>query len=175
MPPMRSFLIALPLFWGLLLAPSAEALPLGGISDPSSQPASAKLRGGKAIAPRSAPRAVRGVIRAANRIRRKPYLWGGGHGMWGNNWPVQDGYDCSGSVSYALWGGGLVRRTRTSGDYMSWGKRGRGNWITIWANEEHVYMTVAGLRWDTSGGRGPRWHKDRASTKGFRARHPAGF
>lgn len=169
---MRLFLI--PLFALFLLPASAQAIS-GGLLDPSLVPKEAKIRNGKAVAPKGAPREIRGVIRAANRIRRKPYLWGGGHGHEGERWPIDRGYDCSGSVSYALHGGGIVRRSRTSGGYLSWGKKGRGNWITIWTNHNHMYMTVAGLRWDTSGGKGPRWHKDKRSSRGFRARHLPGF
>lgn len=171
---MRILLIAL-IF---LAAPaSASALPFGGLQEPEPErPARATLQKGKAIAPKSAPRRVRMVIQAANRIRRKPYIWGGGHGGYSpGNWPVEKGYDCSGAVSFALARGGFLRSPLVSGSFLDWGKRGRGSWITVWTNHEHVYMIVAGLRWDTSGGKGPRWHRDSRSSKGFEPRRIRGF
>lgn len=153
----------------------AQALPIGGMTEPGSMVERAKLVRGKALPPASAPPRVRAVIRAANRIRNKPYVWGGGHGTYGDRWPIEDGYDCSGSVSYALRGGKFLRQPLVSGSLARWGKRGRGRWITVWANNEHVYMTVAGLRFDTSGGRGPKWHRDDRSSRGFRARYPRGY
>jgi len=170
---MRRFLLLLFLF--LLLPLEVQASPSGGLQDPATKRTVAQLRAGKAIAPASAPRPVREIIRAANRIRRKPYLWGGGHGHRGKRWPIDSGYDCSGSVSYALHGGGVVRRSRTSGGYLSWGRRGRGDWVTLWTNHQHVYMVVAGLRWDTSGGAGPRWQRAKGNPRGFRARHFPGL
>ena len=159
----------------LAMAPSASALPIGGMPHPGAVVERASLRGGKAIPPESAPPRVRAVIRAANRIRRKPYLWGGGHGVYGERWPVERGYDCSGAVSYALRGGRFLKQPLVSGRLASWGERGQGKWITVWANRGHVYIYVAGLRFDTAGGRGPRWHSDRRSNRGFQARHPSGY
>jgi cell wall-associated NlpC family hydrolase len=133
----------------------------------------AALVGGRAIPPLDAPAAVRKAIQAANRIRTKPYVWGGGHGRWWDN-----GYDCSGSVSYALHGAGLLGVPMVSGSLAHWGEAGPGRWITIYANAGHVYATIAGLRWDTSGnssGTGPRWHEDAASPAGFTVRHPPGY
>ena len=171
---MRVSLIAL---FFLLLPAQAEALPFGGLQEPPPElPARATLHKGKAIPPRGAPLRVQRVIAAANRIRRKPYIWGGGHGAHSpGSWPVEKGYDCSGAVSFALARGGFLSSPRVSGDFLDWGKRGRGRWITVWANDEHVYMIVAGLRWDTSGGKGPRWHQDSRSSRGFGARSPRGF
>lgn len=131
----------------------------------------ASLVRGRAIPPPGAPLAVRQVIAAANRIRHRPYLWGGGHGSW-----LSRGYDCSGAVSYALHGGGLLGVTMVSGQLASWGEAGPGRWITVYANREHVFMVVAGLRFDTRsdppGVSGPRWHRAWADPHKFTARHP---
>jgi hypothetical protein len=136
--------------------------------------ATATLAGERAVAPRSAPNAIKRVIAAANRIRTTPYIWGGGHGAWQDK-----GYDCSGSVSYALHGGKLLEAPLVSGSFMTWGEAGPGKWITIYANKEHVYMEVAGLRWDTGGDApgvtGPRWHPEPFLAKGFVVRHPVGY
>ena len=132
----------------------------------------AKLIDGKAVAPRNAPRVVKQVIAAANRIEEKPYRYGGGHGRWEDS-----GYDCSGAVSYALHGGGLLDSPMASGGFMTWGRRGVGRWITIYANEGHMYAVIAGLRWDTSmtPGDGPGWSKQMRSAAGLRVRHPRGL
>src|SRR5690606_1566270 len=105
----------------------------------------ARLVRGKAIAPASAPARVKRVINWANRIRNKPYRWGGGHGRF-----FDSGYDCSGSVSFALRGGRFVRYPMASTGYMNWKRRGKGKWITVYSNPSHAYMIVAGLRFDTS-------------------------
>ncbi len=127
---------------------------------------------GKAIAPASAPEAVKQIIAAANEIHDKPYRYGGGHGRWQDS-----GYDCSGSVSYALRGAGLLSQALNSTGFMSWGEAGAGSWVTIYANPGHAYMVVAGLRYDTSGraSRNSRWTTDIRSQKGFTARHPKGL
>jgi len=127
---------------------------------------------GLAVAPASAPPAVQAVIAAGNRIAKMPYIYGGGHGKW-----EDAGYDCSGSVSYALHGGGLLEASMPSGGFMTWGERGPGQWITIYAHGGHMYMTVAGLRFDTSGRSktGTRWQKDMRPTKGYSVVHPAGY
>jgi cell wall-associated NlpC family hydrolase len=132
----------------------------------------AKLINGKAVAPRNAPRVVKQVIAAANRIEERPYRYGGGHARWQDT-----GYDCSGSVSYALHGGGLLDSPMPSGSFMNWERAGRGKWITIYANGGHMYAVIAGLRWDTSmtPGDGPGWSKQMRSSAGFRERHPRGF
>jgi peptidoglycan hydrolase-like protein with peptidoglycan-binding domain len=129
-------------------------------------------RDGLAVAPADAPDAVKQVIAAGNEIAKKPYKYGGGHGQWNDS-----GYDCSGSVSYALHGAGLVGRARDSGDFMNWRFAGRGDWITVYAHGGHVYMMVAGLRFDTSGldEDGTRWHDTRASRSGYAVRHPRGL
>jgi cell wall-associated NlpC family hydrolase len=132
----------------------------------------AMLVDGEAVAPADAPLVVKAVIDAANQINDKPYIWGGGHGSF-----EDEGYDCSGAVSYALHGGGLLSSPLDSGGLTSWGESGGGNWITVYANYGHVYMVVAGLRFDTSmtGGNGPRWSETMRSPSGFVARHPSGF
>ncbi|MFN8217281.1 MAG: hypothetical protein U0R71_11880 [Solirubrobacterales bacterium] len=131
------------------------------------------LLAGIALAPPDAPEAVKDVINNANTIVGLPYVWGGGHGSWYAN-----GYDCSGSVSFALFGGGLIPRPLTSGELEGWGAPGPGRWITVYANAGHTFAEIAGLRWDTVGderGSGPRWHLATADTAGFVARHPPGL
>jgi peptidoglycan hydrolase CwlO-like protein len=125
----------------------------------------------QASAPASAPDAVKAVIAAANAIATTPYIWGGGHGSFESS-----GYDCSGAVSYALHGGGLLESPLDSTGLSTWGEPGPGKWITVYGNAGHAWMTVAGLAFDTSGGAGPRWHPSPvSSTEGFIARHPAGY
>ena len=131
--------------------------------------------GRTAIAPDDAPQEVKDAIAAANRITRKPYRYGGGHGKFEDS-----GYDCSGSVSYALHGGGFVSRPRDSTEFESWGRSGKGTWITVYANSGHAYVVIAGLRFDTSsagsgGDSGPRWRTRSRSSSGYVARHPSGF
>jgi cell wall-associated NlpC family hydrolase len=130
------------------------------------------LGDGTAVAPENAPDVVKRVIMAANEIAKFPYKWGGGHGAWRDN-----GYDCSGSVSFALAGAGLIDRPLTSGLFMDYGAPGRGRWITIYANPGHVFMVVGGLRFDTSGqGRaGTRWQEGVRTTAGFAVRHIPGL
>ena len=127
---------------------------------------------GTAVAPEDAPDVVKRVILAGNQIAKFPYRWGGGHGAWRDN-----GYDCSGSVSFALAGAGLLGRPLTSGDFLGYGREGPGEWITIYTNPGHIFMVVAGLRFDTSGrGRsGTRWQEAPRSTAGFSVRHVPGL
>jgi len=117
------------------------------------------------------PPQIQSAIEAGNRIRKKPYRYGGGHGSFQDK-----GYDCSGSVSYVLHGAGLLQRPLSSGPLSVWGRRGKGRWITVYANASHAYMEVAGLRFDTSGtnGKGPRWQLPKPNV-GYRARHPSGL
>lgn len=131
------------------------------------------LPSGMLVPPKSAPARVKQVIWAANKIRTKPYVWGGGHARWWDR-----GYDCSGSVSFALHGGRFLESPLPSGPMASWGLEGEGRWITVYANPGHAYAVIAGFRWDTSGdtsGTGPRWHEDLRDNVGFVARHPVGF
>ena len=126
-----------------------------------------------AVAPSDAQQQVKDAIAAANRIVGKPYRYGGGHGKWEDS-----GYDCSGSVSYALHGAGLLDQPMASGDLESWGTSGKGAWITVYANGGHAYAVIAGLRLDTSGdasGTGPRWHTDMRSGSGYVVRHWRGL
>ena len=129
--------------------------------------------GHTAEAPADAPLEVQEVIAAANEITHDPYRYGGGHGRGFND----TAFDCSGAVSHALHGADLVKRPLDSTDFERWGSRGRGKWITVYANSGHAFMIVAGLRFDTSGRgeNGPRWRPTRASTRGYRVRHPAGL
>jgi cell wall-associated NlpC family hydrolase len=151
-----------------------ETAPEEGTEEGTQEPAvrQAMMVRGRAVAPLNAPLAVRQVIAAANKIRTKPYVWGGGHGRW-----YDSGYDCSGSVSFALAGAGLLDSPLTSGLLARWGAAGPGRWITIYANGGHVFMEVAGLRFDTGGirGSGTRWQAAGRSTAGFVARHPEGL
>ncbi|MGA7397652.1 MAG: hypothetical protein WBW62_09425 [Solirubrobacterales bacterium] len=148
----------------------------GGLSMTTSDcapAAKAKLVNGKAIAPASAPARVKRAINWANRIRNKPYIYGGGHSSFKDK-----GYDCSGAVSYALRGGRFVSSPMPSTSYMNWKKRGAGKWITVYSNPSHAYIVIAGLRFDTSmtDGDGPGWSTSMRSTSGkFQARHPGKF
>jgi len=127
---------------------------------------------GRAVLPKGAPRSVALVVAAANEIATKPYKWGGGHGAWKDS-----GYDCSGSVSFALAGGRLLDSPLDSSGLTRYGAGGAGRWITIHSNPGHVFMTVAGLRFDTSGqgSAGTRWQPASRSTGGFTVRHPPGL
>lgn len=137
---------------------------------PAPVPPATLLPGGTVVPPAGAPAEVAAVIAAANRIASKPYRWGGGHVRWRDR-----GYDCSGSVSYALHGAALVDFAYDSTGFMRWGERGPGRWITIYANRGHAFMVVAGLRFDTSGAAPSRWQAAPRSLRGFRVRHPAGL
>jgi hypothetical protein len=144
------------------------------------------LPDGTAAAPADAPEAVKQAIWAANKLQDKPYKYGGGHAK------IEDtGYDCSGTVSYALIAAGLLKSPLPSGPFMSWGEPGRGQWITVYSHSGHAYMVIAGLRLDTSAyatrtarlrnvarsafERGPRWRPTSRPSRGFRARHPLGL
>lgn len=136
-----------------------------------------RLPSGLAAAPAAAPARVQRAIWAANEIVGRPYRYGGGHATFKDT-----GYDCSGTVSYALRGARLVRRPMASGAYTAWGRPGRGRWITTYANGGHMYVVIAGLRLDTSSagerrdsGEGPRWRDTTRAPGGFVARHPKGL
>jgi cell wall-associated NlpC family hydrolase len=129
------------------------------------------ISSGEAAAPFDAPQVVIQVVEAANQIARTPYRWGGGHGAWRDK-----GYDCSGSVSFALAAAGLLSQPLDSTRFMSYGNAGPGKWITIYANAGHAWMTIAGLRFDTGGLKsGTRWQASMRSTDGFVVRHPPGL
>ena len=171
---------------GLIAAPAAVAASTGGTgySDaPTAQRAQAASlptatigTDGRANAPPEAPPEVQAAIAAANKIVGKPYRYGGGHAK------VEDtGYDCSGTISYALIGAKLLKSPLDSSSFMRWGKPGKGAWITVYTNPGHAYVVIAGLRLDTSaagdpsGLKGPRWRPNLRSTRGYRVRHPKGL
>lgn len=152
---------------GVPLAPGSRAQLLGN---------------GLAAAPANAPAAVKGIIAAGNQIAGKPYVYGGGHGIPLSQ--VAPSYDCSSSVEHLLWGGGLLPTSydAASGTLESFGQPGVGRWVTLYASVDHVFMYVAGLRWDTWNAAGPGdgttgigWHPLIRSSAGFVARHPAGL
>ncbi|MGD7652186.1 MAG: NlpC/P60 family protein [Verrucomicrobiales bacterium] len=169
--------------WLLVLLPlSALVVSCGGVSQTRARkPVSyqfeygrtAMLKNGKAYAPRNAPPAVIRAIAAGNRLQGKPYKWGGGHGRLNDS-----GYDCSGAVSYVLREAGLMRGQMPSRGFFNYGKRGEGDWITVYVRDGHVFMTIAGLRLDTGGGSsrsGPRWKTNTRQGRGHVMRHPAGL
>jgi len=157
---------------------ASAACTTGGMSpaeiDVCTPTAKAKLLdNGTLVPPKSAPPRIQAVIAAANKISRKPYIYGGGHARWWDK-----GYDCSGAVSYALKGGSFLASPLPSGPMEKFGLPGEGRWITTYANPGHAYAVIAGYRWDTSGNSGetgPRWHEDLRDNVGFVARHPAGY
>ena len=163
---------------------TAEPTPTSGgatFEPPPPPPEEATLVDGRVIAPASAPTRVKRVIEAANRLVEKPYVYGGGHKPFSSR--LDRGYDCSGSVSYALYGGRFLRSPLPSGALMNWGQEGPGEWITVYASRRPRLRRVAGLRFDTSmrdrdapGPRtGPRWSKTLRKSNAFVARHPRGY
>jgi hypothetical protein len=151
--------------------PPAHVIQRG--SEPTVAGSRAMIRGGVAYAPANAPDAVKRAIWATNSLRRKPYKWGGGHGSF-----FDSGYDCSGTVSFALHYAGVLDSPMPSSDFLSYGERGRGRWITIYSREGHTFAVIAGLRLDTTGDygtEGPRWHADGRDTWGYEERHPIGL
>ena len=166
---------------------SASASGCGGAASTAGLPMTrgpraTLLPNGLAAAPAGAPAAVKGMIAAGNEIVGKPYLYGGGHALPLSQ--IAPAYDCSSSVSHLLWGGGLLPATgdETSGALESFGLPGPGRWVTIYASAAHVFMYVAGLRWDTHNAAGPSdgsagigWHPLIRSSAGFVARHPVGL
>jgi hypothetical protein len=153
---------------------NANPFPADGPTVPGTR---ARLQGGQAAAPAAAPLAVKRAIWAANQLRRKPYIFGGGHKSF-----TDRGYDCSGTVSYALGAAGLLKSPISSSEFRNFGERGRGKWITVYARNGHTYAIIAGLRLDTT----PyltahdRWQPgwqiaERVPAGGFEARHPVGL
>ena len=144
------------------------------------------LPDGTAAAPADAPEQVKQAIWAANSMQALPYSYGGGHNL---EFDVTDGADCSGTVSFALHAGGLLKAPLDSGSFMRWGYKGKGAWITVFTNPGHAYAKIAGLRLDTSVAgmsrtrgyaasvfeSGPRWRPMRRSPRGFVKRHPGYF
>lgn len=147
------------------------------ITNPETPGAVAKLQAdGTAAAPALAPDEVKKAIWAANKLIGKPYRYGGGHRRFNDT-----GYDCSGTVSFALKGGSLIETPLDSSSFMAWEEAGAGDWISVYTNPGHAFVVIAGLRLDTSasgdpsGNKGPRWRPALRSTKGFKVRHPEGF
>jgi hypothetical protein len=142
----------------------------GGTSTPGTGATTeARLQDGLAVAPTDAPNRVINAIEAANEIvKGKDYCLGGGHGDWKSKC-----YDCSGTVSYALHGGRMLDSPMPSGSFTKWGEKGKGDWITIYANSGHMYAVIAGLRLDTSmtDGKGPGWSDEMRSSRGYKKRH----
>jgi cell wall-associated NlpC family hydrolase len=132
---------------------------------------------GMATIPPDAPAKVAEIIRAGNRVARKPYVYGGGHGRLAGEIWNDSAYDCSGSISFTLAAAGMIDSPMTSGALASWGRRGPGKWVTIYANDGHTFMYVAGLRFDTSGRAqtGSRWQSAPRNTAGFTVVHPPGL
>ncbi|HEX2415925.1 MAG TPA: hypothetical protein VHJ37_12000 [Thermoleophilaceae bacterium] len=167
-------------------AAGADVVSAGGggatFTPPPPPPEKAKLVNGRLIAPVSAPRRVVRAITAANRIVEKPYRYGGGHQLYRRG-RLDSGYDCSGAVSYALYGGRFLRSPLPSGALMSWGEEGPGRWITVYAHGGHAYVVIAGFRFDTSmrdadapgPSSGPRWSRTLRRSSEFVARHPARY
>ena len=140
------------------------------------------VKNGLAYAPAAAPAVVKQIVWAGNTIRNKPYIYGGGHSGYvldriARVAKLDRGYDCSGSVSFALHGAGLLNSPLVSGDFPNWSavERGKGAWVTIYANGGHVFMTVAGARFDTSGARPSRWQSAMRSGSGYAVVHPRGL
>lgn len=133
----------------------------------------ATVNNGVATAPPRAPRTVHEAIAAGNRIAGRSYQRGGGHGQ-----SESQGYDCSGAVSYVLSSAGLMRGSTTSQGFRKFGKKGSGKWITVYAKSGHVFLVVAGLRFDTGwtgGQEGPQWTTKSRPAKGYVERHPSGL
>jgi cell wall-associated NlpC family hydrolase len=151
-----------------ILAPSKPELLVPGTR--------ARYIAGVAAAPMSAPAVIQQIVWAGDQIIGLPYIWGGGHASF-----LSPGYDCSGTVSFALHGGSLLKTPEDSSEFMQWGSHGVGRWVTIFSNPGHAYMTVAGLRLDTSAAddptnqQGPRWRPLRPGNGGYSVRHPLGL
>jgi hypothetical protein len=166
---------------GANYVPPAPPPPDPGTVLPGEQPTvpgtqAVLLPDGTAAAPLDAPPQVQAAVWAANTIQTLPYRYGGGH----RSFISRRGYDCSGTVSFALNAAGLLKRPLDSGSFMRWGAKGPGTWFTIYTNPGHAYVVIAGLRLDTSsagagGGKGPRWRAKGRPSAGYKIRHPRGF
>jgi hypothetical protein len=164
------------------VAPASGGSPVGVAASANSKPellvpgSLARYVGGLAAAPMSAPAPVQDAIWAANQIIGLPYVYGGGHASF-----ESAGYDCSGTVSFALHGAGLLAVSEDSSEFMRWGSHGIGRWVTIFSNPGHAYVDIAGLRLDTSAAddpsnqQGPRWRPLRTQNGGYSVRHPLGL
>ena len=175
MHPLNSkFLFGAAVLATIASSANANIFPASGPTVPGAR---ARLRFGQAAAPASAPLAVKRAIWAANQLWRKPYVFGGGHKSF-----TDRGYDCSGTVSYALGAAGLLNSPISSSEFRNFGERGRGKWITIYARSGHTYAIIAGLRLDTTpyitahDRWAPGWQgTERVPAGGFEARHPVGL
>ncbi len=162
-------------FLGLATLAQASPFPENGPTVPGTR---ATLRGNLALAPAQAPLEVKRAIWAANQLRSKPYRYGGGHRSFSDS-----GYDCSGTISYALGAAGIVKSPMSSSDFRRFGNRGQGKWITVYARNGHTFAVIAGLRLDTTAWNtmrrdrhwAPRWQATPRTPRGFEARHPAGL
>jgi cell wall-associated NlpC family hydrolase len=158
-------------------APTTGGAAYGVVFRPTVPGVVAQAVNGVAYAPDQAPDAVKQAIWAANQIVGLPYRLGGGHKLGFTD----RAYDCSGTVSFAMHGAGLLAAPRDSSSFMRFGVAGKGQWITVYTNPSHAFAVIAGLRLDTSaagdpaGGSGPRWRPNLRSTRGYRARHPLGL
>jgi hypothetical protein len=170
--------VRIPVLCTAILALAAHAgvagkFPSSGPTTPGNE---ARLRGRLALAPANAPLSVKRAIWAANQLCTKPYRYGGGHRSFHDS-----GYDCSGTISYALGGAGLVSAPLSSDDLRVYGSRGPGKWITVYARRGHVFAVIAGLRLDTTSPHNPsrrwapRWQPTPRGPSGFEARHPIGL
>jgi hypothetical protein len=174
-PLVPKILFAAAFFAALVSSATASQFPSSG---PTITGSAARLRfGGQAAAPINAPLAVKRAIWAANQLRTKPYRWGGGHKSF-----IDTGYDCSGTISYALGAAGLIPSPMSSTEFRRFGQSGRGKWITVYARNGHTFAIIAGLRLDTTpyltahDRFAPRWQSSvRVLAGGFEARHPVGL
>ena len=173
-PLSPKILISVAILAAIVSSANANIFPASGPTVPGTR---ARLRAGKAAAPDSAPLAVKRAIWAANQLFRKPYIFGGGHKSF-----LDRGYDCSGTVSYALGAAGLLKSPISSTEFRRYGEHGRGKWITIYARNGHTYAIIAGLRLDTTpyltahDKWQPGWQPtERVPAMGFEARHPVGL
>ena len=156
--------------------PDPSTVPLGQPQPLVPGTRAVLLPDGSAAAPADAPPQIQNAIWAANTIQHLPYKYGGGH----KSFISRRGYDCSGTVSFALNAAGLLKRPLDSGRFMRWGAKGPGEWISVYTNPGHAYVVIAGLRLDTSsagagGGKGPRWRSKGRPSRGYKIRHPRGF
>ena len=171
--PVRKIIFCVGIFASTALVSFADSFPSSGPTTPGND---ARLRGNVALAPVNAPLSVKRAIWAANQLRTKPYRYGGGHRSFHDS-----GYDCSGTISYALAGAGLVSVPLSSNELRAYGNRGRGKWITVYARNGHTFAVIAGLRLDTTSLHNrsriwaPRWQPVPRITFGFEARHPFGL
>jgi hypothetical protein len=150
--------------------PAAAAAPRRSLAGPTVEGNRAVIRSGIAYAPSNAPDHIKRAIWAVNGIVGRPYKWGGGHASFKDS-----GYDCSGTVSFALYHAGLLGTPLPSSDLIRFGDRGRGRWMTIYARRGHAFLVIAGLRLDTTdfrsgGNTGPRWHLEGRDTGSFESR-----